>query len=65
MRAQIDPGRCQGHGRCYDLAPGVFGEDEDGSGTVLGDGRVPAGLHDDARLAQANCPEDAVVLEEV
>jgi ferredoxin len=65
MRVQIDPGRCQGHGRCYDLAPGVFGEDEDGYGTVLVDGPVPAGLVDDARLAQANCPEDAVVLEEV
>ena len=65
MRVQIDSARCQGHGRCYGLAPGVFGEDEDGYGTVLGDGGVPAGLADDARLAQANCPEDAVVLEEV
>jgi ferredoxin len=65
MRVQIDPGRCQGHGRCYDLAPDLFGDDEDGYATVLGDGCVPADRADDARLAQANCPEDAVVLEEV
>jgi ferredoxin len=65
MRVQIDPGRCQGHGRCYDLAPDLFGDDEDGYATVLGDGRVPSDRADDARLAQANCPEDAVVLEEV
>jgi ferredoxin len=65
MRVQIDPGRCQGHGRCYDLAPDLFGEDEDGYGTVPGDGSVPAGRADDARRAQANCPEDAVVLEGV
>jgi ferredoxin len=64
MRVQIDPARCQGHGRCYDLAPDLFGEDEDGYGTVLGDGRVPPPREDDARLAVANCPESAVALLE-
>jgi ferredoxin len=65
MRVQIDPARCQGHGRCYDLEPDLFGEDEDGYGTVLGAGVVPAGREDDARLAVANCPEQAIaVLEE-
>jgi ferredoxin len=66
VKVRIDPGLCQGHGRCYDLAPEVFGEDEDGYGQVLGDGAVPADRQDDARLAAANCPESAVaVLEEV
>jgi ferredoxin len=64
MRVLIDPDRCQGHGRCYDLAPDLFGEDEDGYGTVLGDGRVPPAREDDARLAVANCPESAVALLE-
>jgi ferredoxin len=65
MRVRIDPGRCQGHGRCYDLAPHLFAEDEDGYGTVLGDGRVPAERQEDAELAAANCPEQAIaVLEE-
>jgi ferredoxin len=64
MRVQIDPALCQGHGRCYDLASDLFGEDGDGYGTVLGDGRVPPGRERDARLAAANCPEVAVILEE-
>lgn len=62
MKVQIDPGRCQGHGRCYDLAPDLFGEDDEGYGTVLGDGAVPAGREDDARRAVANCPERAIDL---
>ena len=62
MRVLIDHDRCQGHGRCYDLAPELFGEDEDGYGVVLGDGRVPPGREEDARLAEANCPEAAVEL---
>jgi ferredoxin len=66
MRVRIDPERCQGHGRCYDLAPDLFGEDEDGYGTVRDDGVVPSRREDDAELAVANCPEQAVdVLEEV
>jgi ferredoxin len=64
MRVLIDSDRCQGHGRCYDLAPDLFGEDEDGYGVVLGDGRVPPGREEDARLAEANCPEAAVGLVE-
>ena len=65
MKVQIDPERCQGHGRCYDLASGLFGDDEEGYGQVLGDGVVPPDLADQARLAVANCPERAVsVLEE-
>jgi ferredoxin len=64
VRVLIDPERCQGHGRCYDLAPELFGEDEDGYGVVLGDGQVPPGRADDARLAEANCPEAAVGIEE-
>ena len=43
MKIRIDSERCQGHGRCYDLAPGLFGDDDEGYGMVLGDGAVPAG----------------------
>ncbi|MEU6036718.1 ferredoxin [Actinomadura sp. NPDC047616] len=64
MKVRIDTGRCQGHGRCYDLAPDLFGEDEEGYGTVLGDGIVPPEKRDQARLAAANCPEHAVELAE-
>lgn len=60
MKVQINSDKCQGHGRCYDLAPGLFGDDEQGYGMVLGDGSVPAGLEHDARLAELNCPERAI-----
>jgi len=65
VKVQINPERCQGHGRCYDLVPGLFGEDGEGYGTVLGDGVVPPGQEHDARRAAANCPESAIdILEE-
>jgi ferredoxin len=64
MKIRIDPERCQGHGRCYDLAPGLFGDDDEGYGMVLGDGVVPPDLERKARLAVANCPEQAIELEE-
>ncbi len=60
MKVRIDPERCQGHGRCYDLAPSLFGDDEEGYGQVLGDGVVPSGQEDAARRAVANCPERAI-----
>jgi ferredoxin len=64
MQVHIDSTCCQGHGRCYDLAPGLFGDDEEGYGTVLGDGTVPPGQEHHARLAAANCPEHAIDLVE-
>jgi ferredoxin len=67
MRVAIDPALCQGHGRCYDLAPDLFGEDDDGYATLTpltADGQVPADREDDARLAGANCPESAVTVTE-
>jgi ferredoxin len=64
VKVRIDTQLCQGHGRCYDLAPGLFGDDEEGYGQVLGDGIVPPRSEQDARLAVANCPERAIELIE-
>ena len=64
MKLQINTDVCQGHGRCYDLAPGLFGEDDEGYGQVLGDGMVPPDREREARLAVANCPERAIELLE-
>ena len=64
MRLQINPELCQGHGRCYDLVPDLFGEDDEGYGQVLGDGIVSPESERDARLAVANCPERAITLVE-
>jgi ferredoxin len=64
MKVQIDPGLCQGHGRCYDLAPDLFGADDEGYGQVLGEGVVPQEAKHDADLAVLNCPEQAIELLE-
>jgi ferredoxin len=64
VKVQINPERCQGHGRCYDLAPGLFGDDDEGFGQVLGAGIVPPDKEREARLAASNCPERAIDLLE-
>ena len=64
VKLQINSELCQGHGRCYDLAPDLFGDDDEGFGKVLGDGIVPADEDRQARLAVANCPERAIELAE-
>ena len=64
MRVTIDHDRCQGHGRCFSIAPALFDSDELGNGVVVGDGTVPVGDEPLARLAVANCPEGAVLSEE-
>jgi ferredoxin len=64
MKVRIDRERCQGHGRCYDLAPLVFTDDEEGYSVALNDGVVPAGQEELARLAVANCPESAIEIVE-
>ena len=64
MRVSVDRERCEGHGRCYATAPEVFAPDDLGNGREIGDGTVGDGLDRQARLAVANCPEQAIVLEE-
>ena len=64
MKVQINSDLCQGHGRCYDLAPDLFGDDDEGYGKVLGDGTVAPDEEQDARKAAANCPEHAIELIE-
>jgi len=64
VRVIIDSDRCQGHNRCYSLAPELFDVDDYGYAHPRGDGTVPPGLEGKARLAAANCPEFAVTVEE-
>ena len=64
MRIHVDSEKCQGHNRCYALAPELFDVDDYGSAVVIGDGDVAAGLEDKARLAVANCPEFAITITE-
>ena len=64
MRVIIDPDKCQGHNRCYALAPELFDVDDYGQALVRNDGEVPPGLEAKARLAVANCPEFAIIIED-
>jgi ferredoxin len=63
MRIVVDHDACQGHGRCYDLAPEVFEADDEGYVVLLVDGDLPAELEDPAANAVRNCPERALRLE--
>ena len=63
MRIQLDPERCQGHGRCYSLAPDLFDSDDVGHCVLLVD-EVPEGREADARSGVENCPEQALFLTE-
>lgn len=60
MKVHVDQERCQGHGRCYAVAPSVFEPDEIGQGVEIGDGTVPPDQELAARRAVANCPEQAI-----
>ncbi|HEX6312611.1 MAG TPA: ferredoxin [Acidimicrobiia bacterium] len=64
MRVHVDPDKCQGHNRCYALAPELFDIDDYGYASERNDGVVPDGLEDKARLAVANCPEYAISITE-
>jgi len=62
VRIGLDTELCQGHGRCYTLAPDLFDSDEVGH-CVLLVSEVPAGLEEAARNGVENCPEHALTLE--
>jgi len=64
MHVHVDSERCQGHNRCYALAPELFDVDDYGYAHELHDGVVPDSLEDQARLAEANCPERAISISE-
>ena len=63
MKVRLDRAKCQGHNRCYALAPELFDVDDYGQALVVGDGTVSADLEEKARLAVANCPEYAIDIE--
>jgi ferredoxin len=64
VRLVIDADKCQGHNRCYGLAPELVDVDDMGMAFVLNDGVVPTELEDKARLCVANCPEFAISITE-
>jgi ferredoxin len=59
----IDTDLCSGQGRCYSLAPDVFGADESGFGVVKVD-TVPASERSMLERVVQLCPELAIRIEE-
>jgi len=64
MRIHVDPAKCQGHNRCFALAPELFQLDNYGYSSERNGGAVPPELEEKAKLAVANCPELAISIVE-
>jgi ferredoxin len=60
LRIRVNEDKCQGHNRCFSIAPELFELDDLGMSSATGSGAVPASLESAARRAEANCPEHAV-----
>lgn len=54
--------KCQGHGRCYSLAPDLFDCDDLGTAVVIVTGELNDEQLAKAKLAAGNCPEFAIVI---
>lgn len=63
MHIVFDRDKCQGHGRCYALAPELFDADDEGYSVVLVSGELTDEQLAQARLAADNCPEYALSVE--
>ncbi len=62
MRIEFDRDACEGHNRCYLLAPELFDVDDEGYAVLRIDGEVPEELVEKARLSADNCPEYAITI---
>jgi ferredoxin len=62
MKVVVDYKKCQGHGRCYDLAPDVFEPDARGHVDLAVVGELPPSLEPDTLIGVNNCPEAALRL---
>ncbi|WP_440711777.1 ferredoxin [Herbiconiux sp. YIM B11900] len=55
----VDPARCQGHARCYMIAPDTFLIDDEGYAHVV-KGREGSYEEEHVKKAIRNCPERAI-----
>ena len=64
MKIHVDSDKCEGHSRCYALAPDLVDVDDLGNAFELNDGVVPAGMEERAQLIIDHCPEYAIEIVE-
>jgi ferredoxin len=63
MKAVIDPARCQGKARCFNLYPSIFGKGPDGKGLIVRTEDLDTDeLIVDAQSAANACPRGAITL---
>jgi len=62
MRVTLDASRCQGHGRCYEIADHIFTADDWGHSELL-QAAVDGKDAELAAEAARACPEQAVIVE--
>jgi ferredoxin len=63
VKITVDGARCQGHGRCYTLAPDLLSCDDEGYVTIRDKViEVPEDQVTAAEEAEATCPEQAISL---
>ncbi len=63
MKAHVNPNLCSGTGLCVDTCPDVF-ELNDKSVSMVKMEQVPAELQQECSKAAANCPTEAISIEE-
>jgi ferredoxin len=64
LRISIDPNICSGHGRCYNIAPTLFVDDDRCFGVVIGGGEIDSQSEQAAHAAVLGCPEHAITIDE-
>ena len=60
MKVIVDPIRCQGHGRCYAIAPEVFEPNDDYGHAEVTHAEVAPENFGRVRRALDDCPEFAI-----
>jgi ferredoxin len=64
VKVRVDDAACEGHGRCYALAPDVFESDDHGHCIVTLPEPGTGALEAAARRGAENCPEQAITVDE-
>jgi ferredoxin len=58
LKVRVDRERCQGHARCFALAPELFELDQFGNGRERGDGTVPDSARGQGAARAGELPGD-------
>ena len=60
MKIVFNHWACQGHGRCFEIAPELFSVDDEGFAVPSIEGDIPEDLEGKAREVSQRCPEYAI-----